>query len=166
MSSARLKQTHHEPLPSAWIDRIFAKLAARFGRDFLGRWEGLDLNIVKGDWSEEMAGMQARPDAIKHALDNLGTKPPNVAEFKELCNRAPVDGVLRLVAPKANADVIEKAIALARAALLDRKGDQLDTLRELAESDARDGTYRGQTVTLAQRQTYRQALGMDRRNQA
>jgi hypothetical protein len=149
-------------LPSAWIDRIFSVLTARFGRDFLGRWEGIQLDIVKADWAEQLAGLQSRPDAIKYALDNVGTKAPNVAEFKELCGRAPVDGLLALRAPKASDDVIEKAVAIARAALLTRNGGHLDTLRDLAESDARDGTYRGQPVTMAQRQTYRQALGMNR----
>lgn len=162
MSNARLKQVQHEPLPSAWIDRIFSKLTARFGRDFLSRWEGLDLDIVKADWAEQMAGMDLRPDAIRYALDNLGGKPPTVHDFKDLCSRAPTDGLLSLTAPKANADVIDRAVAMARAALLERKGDPLDTLRELVASDARDGTFRGQRVTLAQRQTYRQALGLNK----
>lgn len=161
MSSERLKTVTREPLPSAWIDRIFSKLSARFGRDFLARWEGLDLDVVKADWAEEMAGMQSRPDAIKYALDNIGSKPPTVADFKALCNRAPVYGLLRLEAPPANPDVIEKAIQLARQAFADRSGDHLATLRELAESDRRDGTYKGQRVTQAQRQTYRQALGIE-----
>lgn len=160
MNNARLKPIQHEPLPSGWIDRIFAKLTARFGRDFLSRWEGVELDIVKADWAEELAGLQKRPDAIVYALENIGGKPPMVDDFKALCNRAPVDGVLRLPSPKASQDVIEKAVQLARDALLTRKGDPLDTLRELAESDARDGTYRGQPVTLAQRQTYKQALGL------
>lgn len=160
MNSKRLKQVQHEPLPSAWIDRIFAKLTARFGRDFLGRWEGVEIDIVKADWADELAGMQNRPDAIKYALDHLGNKAPMVDDFKALCGRAPEDGLLKLSAPKANADAIEKAMQKAREALLQRRGDPLDTLRELAESDARDGTFRGQRVTLAQRQTYKQALGL------
>lgn len=160
MNTEHLKPNQREPLPSEWVDRIFAKLTARFGRDFLGRWEGVELDVVKADWAEELAGLQKRPDAIKYALDNIGGKPPMVEDFKALCNRAPVDAILRLPSPKANPDVIEKAAQLARAALLQRRGDPLDTLRALAEADARDGTYRGNKVTMAQRETYRQALGM------
>lgn len=160
MNSERLKAP--DPLPSAWVDRIFAKLTARFGRDFLSRWEGIDLNIVKADWADELAGYQNRPDAIKYALEHIKGNAPTVNDFKELANRAPVDGLLKLPAPKANRDVIEKAIALAREAFLAPTGGCLDPLRELAESDARDGTYKGRPVTMAQRQTYRQALGMNK----
>lgn len=159
MSNARLKTVKREPLPSAWIDRIFSKLSARFGRDFLGRWEGLDLDVVKADWAEELAGLQDRPDAIKYALENIGTKPPNVGEFKEICGRAPVAGLLALDQPRASEDVIERAIGIAREALLREKGDHLDTLRKLAASDAASGTFNGRPVTPAQRDVYRKALG-------
>lgn len=163
MNNERLKREPVQPLPSQWIDRIFSKLTARFGRDFLGRWEGVDLDIVKADWADELSGLQSRPDAIKYALENMGKKAPNVAEFKEICNRAPVAGLLSLPSPKASRDVIDKAIELARAAVLTPRGDHLDTLRALADGDARDGTFMGKRVTLAQRQTYMQALGMNRR---
>ena len=166
MISKRLNQVHHEPLPSAWIDRIFAKLTARFGREFLSRWEGVEIDVVKGDWADELAGMQNRPDAIKYALDNMGNKPPMVDDFKAMCSRAPDDGLIRLSAPKANPDAIERAIRVAREALLQRQGDPLDILRELAESDAHDGTFRGQRVTLAQRQTYQQALGLTNKDRS
>lgn len=150
------------PLPAAWMDRIFSKLSLRFGRDFLGRWEGQDLTLVKADWAEHLAGLQARPKAIKYALENIGGKPPTVDDFKALCNRAPEYGVPKLDAPKADQKVVERASAMAKDALKP-SADHLETLRELANSDARDGTFKGRKVTMAQRQTYRQALGLDRK---
>lgn len=148
-----------EPLPMPWVDRIFSKLTMRYGRDFLSRYEGIDLHLVKSNWAEELAGLQNRPEAIKYALDYPSTKAPNVVEFKEMCSRAPTKPMLGLAAPVADKAVIDRATAMAQEAF--RPGDPLETLRALAESDARDGTYNGRKVTMAQRQTYRQALGME-----
>ena len=142
-----------EHLPSAWIDRIFSKLMARYGRDFLGRYEGMDLSIVKADWSEEMAGMQSRPQAIKYALEHLPVKAPNVIEFKEICNRAPVRPLLALDSPKADQDVIDRAIAAMRE-VTRFKGDRLDPIRALRRRELEGD----KTLTRFQREFWRIAL--------
>ena len=78
-------------LPSEWIDRIFEKLALVYGRDFLGRWDGLDIHAVKADWAHELGRFANAPDSIRFALDNLPpSKSPTALEFKQVCNRAPV----------------------------------------------------------------------------
>jgi hypothetical protein len=161
MTEEPLSNQAPEPLPLAWIDRIFSKLTARFGRDFLSRWEGIDLAIVKADWSEELAGLQSRVDAIKYAIDHIGGKPPTVFDFKELCSRAPVDGVPRLEAPKADPEGVAKALAKAKDAISKANGyDNLAMLRKLAAEDSVSGTFNGRRVTQAQRETYQQALRM------
>ena len=58
-------------LPAAWTDKIFKKMTLAYGRDFLARWEGIDLNDVKSDWSHELAGFADHPEAIAYALANL-----------------------------------------------------------------------------------------------
>lgn len=78
-------------LPMSWVDRIFTKLTMIYGRDFLGRWEGLDITEVKSDWAHELAGFKDHPDSISYALKNMpdSGKPPTVLEFRAMCRKAP-----------------------------------------------------------------------------
>ena len=38
------------------VDHIFDRLSATYGRDFTGRWEGLDQNAIKSSWAHELSG--------------------------------------------------------------------------------------------------------------
>lgn len=98
-------------LPSAWTDKIFTKLTLAYGRDFIGRWEGIDLNDVKTDWSHELSGFEDHPEAIAYALANLPQKPPTVIEFRAIARRAPVPDAPRLEAPKADPVKVAAEIA-------------------------------------------------------
>lgn len=154
-------KTTHAPLPSEWIDRVFSKLTLRYGRDFLGKYEGIELDTVKADWSEEMAGLQNRPDAIKYALDHPTAKAPNVIEFVEACRRAPVSMRFAIAAPAANPDVIERAIAKAQQAFKNA-GGQLDPIRKLRQREL-DGD---KSLTQFQREFWRIALKVELTGQA
>lgn len=104
----------HAPLPPAWVDALFSKLALTYGRDFLSRWEGLDMQEVKNDWARELAGFKGRPEAIKHGLSCLPpSKPPTVLEFAALCRNAPVAAVPALPAPTPDAAVVQAAVSKA-----------------------------------------------------
>ena len=98
-------------LPSSWTDKIFTKLTLAYGRDFLARWEGIDLNDVKSDWSHELSGFDAHPEAIAYALANLPPKAPSVIEFRALARRAPLPEAPRLEAPKADPVKVAAEIA-------------------------------------------------------
>jgi len=99
-------------------DVVFKKLSLAYGRDFTGRWEGLDLLDVKADWAHELSGFERNPQAIKYALQHLPpSKPPTVFEFKNIALRAPEQPLERLDAPAANPQVVRKALAEARALL-------------------------------------------------
>jgi hypothetical protein len=98
-------------LPSAWTDKIFTKLTLAYGRDFLSRWEGIDLSDVKTDWSHELSGFDAHPEAIAYALANLPPKPPSVIEFRAIARRAPQADAPRLEAPKADPAKVAAEIA-------------------------------------------------------
>lgn len=98
-------------LPSAWTDKIFAKLSLAYGRDFIGRWEGIDLGDVKTDWSHELSDFDAHPEAIAYALANLPQKPPTVIEFRAIARRAPLPEAPRLEAPKADPAKVAAEIA-------------------------------------------------------
>ena len=100
------------------MDVVFTKLSLAYGRDFTGRWEGLNMADVKADWAHEMSGYERNPSAIKYALQNLPhSKPPTVFEFRAIARRAPEMYVPQLDAPAANPDVVRQALAQARAAL-------------------------------------------------
>lgn len=94
-------------LPVAWIDKIFTKLTLVYGRDFLGRWEGLDLNAVKSDWAHELAGFERFPEGIAYALTHLDPiRPPTVFQFRDLARKAPLPEAKQLPAPLASPAVI------------------------------------------------------------
>lgn len=98
-------------LPLPWVDKIFAKLTLTYGRDFIGRWEGIELADVKTDWAHELGGYESNPDAIAFALRNLPAgKPPTVLEFKAICLKSPRND-LALPAPQADYKVVAKELA-------------------------------------------------------
>lgn len=87
-------------LPDAWIDKIFEKLTVIYGRDFHGRWEGIDPKAVKADWALELAGLLRNPQAIAYALEHLPpARPPTVLEFREIARKAPRQPCTELPAP-------------------------------------------------------------------
>lgn len=87
-------------LPIEWIEKIFKKLTVTYGRDFLGRYEGIPIADIKTDWSHELGGFQAHPEAIRHALQNLNpSKPPTVYEFRNVCAAAPKMAAIELPRP-------------------------------------------------------------------
>lgn len=98
-------------LPLPWVERIFAKLTLAYGRDFLGRWEGVDLADVKTDWAHELDGFERFPEAIAYALANLPPRAPSVIEFRAIARRAPAPDVPRLEAPRADPERVKAEMA-------------------------------------------------------
>jgi len=142
------------PMPDSWIDRIFDKLTMIYGHQFLGRWSGLDLSKVKGDWAHELDGMEAHPKSIAHALQHLDpNSPPTVLQFREMCRRAPDHPTLALDAPKPDQAVIDAALQQAREAVKPQH-DVLFPIRQLMWREI-DGDRR---LTQSQRDFWRVAL--------
>jgi hypothetical protein len=77
------------PLPAAWVDRLFEKLTMVYGRDFLARWEGLEIKKVKEDWAHELSGFFTHPEALAYGLEFLPERAPSVIEFRNICRKAP-----------------------------------------------------------------------------
>lgn len=98
-------------LPIPWVEKIFRKLIVTYGRDFLGRYEGLDIEDVKADWAHELRGFQQNPAALAYGLETcLGGKPPTVQDFKLACNRRP-DTTLALPSPPADPERMAAELA-------------------------------------------------------
>lgn len=145
-------------LPSAWTDKIFAKLSLAYGRDFIGRWEGIDLSDVKTDWSHELSGFDAHPEAIAYALANLPQKPPTVIEFRAIARRAPLPDVPRLEAPKADPAKVAAEIAkqVDLKAAFAPKVDGREWARRIVDRAAAGDRIRPITLRFA-----REALGLE-----
>lgn len=117
-------------LPLPWVDKIFSKMALVYGRDFIGRWEGLELADVKTDWGHELAGFENWPEAIAHALSILpADRPPTVLQFRELARKAPKPDRPALPEPAANPERVSaelrKLVPLlkqAKTGAVDQKG--------------------------------------------
>ena len=147
-------------LPTNWVEKIFVKLTLAYGRDFLGRWEGIPIAQVKTDWAHCLAGFEDQPQAILFALMNLpDAKPPTAQEFRAICRQAPRDANVALEAPKASADVVDKEIAKIAASAMkapvDERG-QVDHKRWAKK--LRDRHQKGEVLSLVQINAYRTAL--------
>jgi hypothetical protein len=97
------------------VDMIFTKCNLRYGRDFSGRWEGLNMQDVKDDWAHELSGI--KQESVAYALKNLPDKAPTVGEFRKVALNAPEAPLLRIERPSGNPDIAKAAIAKARAIL-------------------------------------------------
>jgi hypothetical protein len=99
-------------LPIIWIDKIFYKLTVAYGRDFLGRWEGVPIDDIKADWAECLSWCKHRPDAIAYALDNLpDNKAPTAQDFRAITYLAPTPDVLRIPEPASSPAIMALAMA-------------------------------------------------------
>lgn len=138
-------------LPASWVDRIFEKLTVAYGHDFLRRWEGLDMAMVKADWAEELAGYGAMPQAIKYGLDHLpADKPPTAKQFRAICNTVPVATQMALPAPvnKPSPQVLARIATVGQVS-----GDPKAWARKLKAREEQ-----GDRLTAAQRSMWRTAL--------
>ena len=123
-------------LPIAWVDRLFEKLAIRYGRDFLGRWEGMPIADIKTDWSDVLSGFKGHPYSIAWALDNLPeVKAPTATEFRALCRKAPTPNVPQLEAPKASRERMAAELEKLAPIVKRKEVDQKDWARRLKARD-------------------------------
>ena len=79
-----------EPLPTAWIEKLFDRMAALYGNKFADMWRGSDVAMVKELWAHEL-GKLTRDEVTKgaQALMTLDW-PPTLPQFIKLC-RPPLD---------------------------------------------------------------------------
>lgn len=93
-----VEAVHDEPSDALAATRllvrevIFPKLAVTYGQGMGVKFEGLNPEAVENDWAIELDGV--RVEAVRYALRNLpaGDFPPNVRQFRALCNQCPVEG--------------------------------------------------------------------------
>jgi hypothetical protein len=143
-------------LPLTWIDRIFDRMAVRYGRRFMDQWAGVDLDAVKHDWASELDGLQNAPTSIVYGLANLpDDRPPTVTQFRAICIRGiPSSDKIALPAPRADLSKLQAEFDKLRRPLEDL-GDMKAWARRLkARHDA------GEKLNANQIRCYKNALGL------
>lgn len=111
-------------LPDSWVERIWLAMRATYGATFDRQWEcpaGADpvehVRGMKAFWGRELAGFQQSPSAIKYALEHLPEFPPNLVQFRALCNRRAEVNLPALPMPPADPAVVRAVMAgIAKAA--------------------------------------------------
>lgn len=101
-------------LPLQAVDRLFDRLTATYGRQFLNMYEGMNSNAIKTIWSHELSGYTQRMGDIAWALENLPERPPNIIEFRNLCRKAPAPDNPPLPAPPADPGRVRAELAKLR----------------------------------------------------
>lgn len=87
------------------LDRVFMKLTLAYGHDFLRRWEGLDMELVKQDWIHTLGGFLRSREALTYAVEHLPPgQPPTALQFRALCNARPTTSQPLLPAPEFKAE--------------------------------------------------------------
>lgn len=147
-------------LPLPVIERLFARLNATYGRDFMGRYEGQDAASVKTSWGHELDGYSQNLKSLAWALENLPERPPNVIEFRSLCRRAPSNDVPALPEPKA--DPARVAAELAKLAPLRARTESQSPVDHKAWAKRLKARHEaGERLNLNQVRCYRAALGLE-----
>lgn len=79
-----------EPLPIAWIEKLFDRMTAFYGNKFADMWRGSDVAMVKELWAHEL-GKLTRDEVTKGAQALMTLEwPPSLPQFIKLC-RPPLD---------------------------------------------------------------------------
>ena len=92
-------------LPLQVIDRLFERLIATYGQEFVNKYQG-DLNQVKSVWSHELGGFAKNLHGIAYGLENLPEFAPNVIAFKNICMKSPEATPLMIDLPKADPAIV------------------------------------------------------------
>ena len=148
-----------QPLPSPWVDALFAKLSLAYGVAFQRQYDGLDPDAVKAEWASTLAALRANPKAIAYGLENLAPdKPPTAMQFRAICNRRPDKPMKALPAPvsELRPEVIAKFAEIARSSGLTTVADPRAWARRLKARELADPGRHG--LTRAQREMWRTAL--------
>jgi hypothetical protein len=142
-------------LSPEWVDMIHTKLMLIYGRRFSDQYPGLDAAAIKGTWAHELSGMSA--ECIKWGLMNLPRSPfpPNVLEFRDICNRRAPDPVhtITIKGSRTSTEVRARLAAAARA--LSGNADPLHCAKRLRERE-----QAGEFLSPVQRKFWRDALGV------
>lgn len=105
------------------INRLFERMNLTYGRDFLFKFEGLNMDLVKAEWAMKLdIDSDKKEQAIGWSIANLPAKVPNPVEFKALMQQAPIyrDPAVKFL-PEPAADQAVVAQVMAQVATIKRQ---------------------------------------------
>jgi hypothetical protein len=74
----------YEPIPLAWVERIFERMTALYGvQKMSAMWTGVNAEQVKQTWAQSLGRYprQAIAQAVEAMADECGAWPPSLPEF-------------------------------------------------------------------------------------
>jgi len=98
-------------LPDKVLERLFKRLSATYGSEFINKWDKLPISDVKTAWAHELAAFADNLTVIGWALENLPERCLNAIEFKKLCRQAPKPLIALEDYSKASAVIVDAEIA-------------------------------------------------------
>jgi hypothetical protein len=155
----------HQPLPHAWVERLFARFSATWGAQRLATMFPVDSHAdVKALWAEQLGRFE--PETLRAALQSLTDSgrewPPTLPEFIAACQQAAVARrqhapAALLDIPRASPEVAAEQLANVEriaSAVKPRKG------REWAQKIL-DRAASGENVPICVRQMAERALDLE-----
>jgi hypothetical protein len=98
-------------LPMKALERLFQRLSATYGSEFINKWDKMPIAEVKTAWAHELASFSGNLTVIVWALENLPERCLNAIEFKKLCRQAPKPDTKMLDVDKAPTHIVDAQIA-------------------------------------------------------
>lgn len=81
-------QTDRQPMPMAWVDRLFMRLSVMYGQQFAAQWASVDEQAMKAAWAQDLAGFSGEEIAAGVEACKSRRYVPNLPEFMMLCRPA------------------------------------------------------------------------------
>ena len=90
------------------LDYIFGRMSAIYGAAFLRHWEGVDHNLVRQEWANQLGRFLTYRPSMDFAISKLNEEfVPSAIKFRNLCNQGPhipVKEVLQIEKQSTQAD--------------------------------------------------------------
>jgi hypothetical protein len=72
------------------LDYIFGRMSAIYGAAFLRHWEGVDHNLIRQEWANQLGGFLTYRPSMDYAISKLNEEfVPSAIKFRNLCNQGP-----------------------------------------------------------------------------
>jgi hypothetical protein len=72
------------------LDYIFAVMGATYGAAFNRHFEGMDLDLVRNVWANQLGNFLTYKPSLYHAIRLLPPDfPPSAVKFRDFCNSGP-----------------------------------------------------------------------------
>ena len=72
------------------LDYIFGRMSAIYGAAFLRHWEGVDHELIRQEWANQLGRFLTYRPSMDFAIAHLNEEfVPSAIKFRNLCNQGP-----------------------------------------------------------------------------